>query len=345
MNETNYPIPFYLRFLNASSKLDGIVAITLFMFLLVVGGVLNTIFSVQSYFQDSSYVLLFTYCSVISFGYWSLANVYRRTKQTLIKANMVDKIYPTLNVIYADRLASIWSVMFAVLVGVIQFALRFQIPPKITLYFFVWNFLGGFVAGLGLWMAFGSLQLATTIGKVKFEVYTISPKHSPILRDLSRLMWTYSFLFTSETLIFSFAVSWASIALHDKVMSLYGTFSALDLAGSLSFFLILIFCPLYTYVIQNRIQEAARNEAIDALGKIDRTVKKVISGENPKDNLKDLLATSDVIHSSINSSIDIPNLSKLLSIIVPGLTYLYSQNSKIINHIFEIVKKIFFPGI
>lgn len=222
-----YPRPFYLRPL-AFSRRPAVQALTV-LGMLVVGGLLARHLSdVQAHFPD--YLLfLWIYAAVVAFGIWALSYAYERTKTTFVSLQLHTRLADRVAEIYATPRMAITALSFALFVVFVQFALRFRVPPQITIYLLIWNFIAGFIAGLGIWTAVGSIRLAVAIGRCELELYDLYPAETPSLRLLASLMWTHSFLFASEILIFSLATTWASITLRDRATPIYGRFSALDI--------------------------------------------------------------------------------------------------------------------
>lgn len=349
MSDTpTYPKPFFVRLCAPSPRAGIVRAFLTFSALFLVGLVIDVLLSIHNEFP-LAFLLLAIYCAIVSFGLWGLCHVYWQTKHTLEETGLVEQTRSCLREIYASKPILICGAAFAVFVGLVQIALQFKVSLWISIYFCLWNGLAGFVIGLGLWTACGgSLRLAGVIGKSNLHVFLLSPFQTPSVRRLSRLMLTYSVLFTFEVLLFSVAVTVAAVTLNARALPIPGSkFTAFDVAGASSFFFLALFSPLYTLVLQQRILSAVRRAKEIALAELDKQLRTAL--EDPKspdrEKLSDLLSTNQTVRDTRELPFAVDNVTKLLSILLPGLAYLYSKNSELINELGQVIVKAFLPSV
>lgn len=346
-NTPTYPEPFFIRLCAPSPRAGNIRAIILFVVLFIIGVSVDALLSISGQFP---FAILFlgVYCGLVSFGIWALGYVYWQTKHTLEGIELVGQTKECLREIYARKPMLTCAVTFAVFVGLVQIAIQFKVSFWISMYFCLTNVVAGFVAGLGFWTACGSLRLGDAISKSTLPVFLVAPFQTPNVRKLSRLMWNYSLFFTFEVLLFSIVVTLAAMSMSARATPILGNkFTAFDVAGASSFFFLALFSPIYTLALQQRIQFAVRYGKEAALAQLDTKLRAALETSKSSDHesLSDLLSATQAVRDARELPLSADKVTKLLSILLPGLAYIYSQNSDLINELGGMIVKAFLPGI
>ncbi len=313
---------------------------------LIAGGlVARRFYHIEAHFPDDL-LFLCIYAGVVAFGVWALSYAYEQTKVTLVSTELHVRLEHCVNEIYAAPRITVTGVAFAVFVVLVQFALRFRVPQEITIYLLVWNFIAGLVAGLGIWTAVGSIRLAGACGRSGLDLYDLYPADTPALRKVARLMWTHSFLFASEVLIFSLAITWASVTLRDHATPIYGRFSALDIAGVTVFGFIFVVVPSYTFILQRRVYAAAKAHRDLVLQRIHESLRKawVTDSFPAPETVRPILQVAQAVRNARPFPVDVPSILKLASLLAPGIAYLFTQHSASIYRLAAMLRRAFLPG-
>ncbi len=348
MSDTpTYPKPFFIRLCAPSPRAGAIRAIVIFSVLFIIGLGVDALLSIHNEFPFA-FLFLAVYCGIISFGSWGLGHVYWQTRHTLEELGLVEETKVCLRKIYASKPMLACGVAFAVFVGIVQIALQFKVSIWISIYFCLTNVLAGFVTGLGLWTACGSLRLGDAISKSNLTVFLLAPFQTPVVRKLSRVMWSYSLLFTFEVLLFSVVVTLAAVMMNTRATPILGSkFTALDIAGASSFFFLAFFSPLYTLALQQKILSAVRRAKEAALADLDTKLRAALENlKSPdREKLSDILATNQTVRDARELPFALENVTKLLTILLPGLAYLYGKNSELINQLGGVILQAFLPSV
>lgn len=341
-----YPKPFFTRLCGPPGKFACGRAFLLFCALYIFGFLVDTFLSIHRQIP-LSFAFLGVYCGLISIGALAICHVFFQTKDSLEELGLVEQLRQCLNKIYSTKPMMLCGFVFALCITFIQIALQFNVSNLISVYFSMWNLLAGFVVGLGFWTACGSLQLGSAISKCNLTVFLLAPFQTPIIRKLSILMWSYSLWFTLEVLLFSTAVTMAATEMNSLAKPLFGKFTGLDIAGGLSFFFLMIFTPLYTLSLQEKVVSAVRRSKCAALANLDVKLREALENlkSSDREKLSDLLDTNKTIRDSSELPFALENVTKLLTLLIPALALVYGKNSALIDQLGKSLLKAFLPSV
>jgi hypothetical protein len=108
-----------------------------------------------------------------------------------------------------------------------------------------------------------------------------------------------------------------------------------------------LFCPLYSLVLQQKILSAVRHAKENALVELDKQLRSALEDSKSAEpgKLSHLLSANQAVRDARELQFTLDTITKMLSILLPGLAYLYTKNADLINELGTQILKAFLPSV
>ncbi len=342
----SYPVPSVVRIFGKTKGTCRLRALVLVFGLLSTAYVFDRVLNLGAVLP-CPIVFAMLWVAAISFGLWSVAHMYIRTKEDIEQLGLSHRLNSCLRQIYSDRAILLWAFGFAFFITLVHLQLKLQLRTNILCYISAWTFFSGFVAGVGFRTAIGSTRLARALARENLDLLVLTPMESPAIQRLSALMWMYTFLFIVEVILFGISISLAGFSLKGKIQGFAGFgFTGLEVAGATVFFFLAIFAPMYGIFLQRSVWALAKSSQQQTLERVNHRFDALLKKEDsdPK-ALSELSRLADAIQKTPLLPLSIEKTSGFLSVLLPALAYLYHQNAEIIQKLVQSLVKALFPSI
>lgn len=276
-------VPIYARWI--SWRRDSWRFWLLLLGILLIGGLFNHLFVVQKYVPLSNLYWVLIVC-IIGFGLWGLNFVRERTVQ--MASEFVDlsvseafflEIIAAIHLMYQNRFVVAAGVLFGLFTTYRFWMLQFPVPLYLELYFTLWTFVTGAVAGLGLWCAISSVRFVTAFRACDgIRFYTVAPNRSGDVVRLSKLMNQYSIIFAIE--ILPFVIAFVFMSKHMVEQGLVTT-QALQISTYITLFFLVVVIPAYFLIPQMILSGIVRKHRGEILQDYQQRVNELLRRGTP----------------------------------------------------------------